>query len=177
MKHKGLLIAVAICVLLAGLFGWSVLGFFIWRSGVLASSGASHDASGFVVRFGILANDGSGNTYISQETTTIPMKYRDSNFQYGCKIFPPNTQPYTCWCVLHFPSPPKVLSGDGFASSEPSTTVRTIKIEAQGECTENFGFDEGDPLGPQSMDVYVNGQLVKTIHFTVVTADDGPGGN
>ncbi|MCE0498730.1 MAG: hypothetical protein LV481_12365 [Methylacidiphilales bacterium] len=177
MNNKVILIAVGACVVLAGLVGWSLLAFFIVRSGILSSHGRTHDASEYVIRFGIITNDSEGNSYVSQETTTIPMKYKNPSFQYGCEISPPDNQPYTCWCVVHFPTPPKMLTGDGFASSLPSTTVQTVKIEERGKSAVSFGFDEGDPLGDQSIDVYINGQLAKTIRFTVVPADDSGNGN
>jgi len=177
MNNKAILIAVGTCVVLAGMMGWSLLIFFILRSGVLAPHGGAHDASGYGVRFGILASDSDGNFHILQETTTIPMKYKNPSFQYGFEISPPDNQPYTTWCVVHFSMPPKMLTGNGFASSEPSPTVQTVKIQAQGKSTINFGFDPGDPLGDQSIDVYINGQLAKTVRFTVVPADDSGSGN
>ena len=177
MNNKTILIGLGVCVVLAGMVGWSLLGIFIWKSGVLSPHHTVHQVSDYIIRFGIIATDPEGNSKIAQETTTIPMKFKEPSFQYGCEITPPDNQPYTSWCVVHYPTPPKMLTGNGFTSSVPSTTVQTVKVQAQGKSTMNFGFDEGDPLGDQSIDVYINGQLARTIRFTVVPADDKGTGN
>ena len=177
MSNKAIFIAVGACVVLAGLVGWALLAFFILHSGILSPQGGAHDASGFVVRFGILEVDSSKNLVLAKETTTIPMKLQDTGFEYGIVIVPPDDKPFTYRMVLHFSSSPKVVTGNGFESHEPSTTMRTPVINASGVTYEEYGFDEGDPLGEQSIDVYINGQLAKTIKYTVVPADDSGSGN
>jgi hypothetical protein len=145
---------------------WSaVLGFIYLHGDMQFASSANTDD--FQVKFGIVGKDSDGNDTISEETTTIPMKFQETGFAYGLTITPPDDKPYTYHCTLHFPTAPKVMSG-GFEGKTPSTTIVTDDRQVTGTVTEPYGFDHGDPLGPQSIDLTVNGKLVKTIKFTVV---------
>jgi hypothetical protein len=120
--------------------------------------------------------DASKRPFLSKETTTIPLKLKDSGFEYGIMITPPDDKPYRYQMVFHFSAAPKVITGNGFESSEPSDTMRTPVTGAIGCACDEYWFDEGDPMGDQSVDVYVNGQLVKTIKYTVVAPDDATSG-
>jgi hypothetical protein len=177
MKNKGVLIVAGIFVVLAGLIGWSLLLFIILRTGLVYPQAKVADATGFTVKFGVLEVDAAKQPFISKETTTIPLKLRDTGFEYGPMIVPPNNKPFTYQLIFHFPTPPKVISGDGFDSNTPSTTMKTPVVSARGITSPEFAFDEGDPMGDQSIDVYVNGHFLETIKFTVVAADKADDGN
>jgi hypothetical protein len=41
----------------------------------------------------------------------------------------------------------------------------------QGAFVEDLGFDPGDPVGDHSIDILVNGKLVKTVKYTVVAGN------
>ena len=176
MKHKGVFIVGGVCVALAGVAGWSLLLFLLLHYGLLFPNKAP-DASGFAVRFGIIEIDPSRKPFLAQETTTIPMKLKETGFEYGVMIVPPDDKPFTYQMVFHFSSPPKMITGDGFQSNEPSATMRTQIGEGRGTTCDEYWFDPGDPTGDQSIDVYINGQLFKTIKYTVAAADDGGSGN
>ena len=139
-----------------------------------ADNGALN-ASGYSVRFGILQLDSSRHPFLAKETATIPQKLHDTGFEYGVLIVPPDDKPFTYQMVFHFSAPPKVITGSGFESNEPSDTMRTPITNASGDTYDEYWFDDGDPMGDQSIDVYINGQLVKTIKYTVVAPDDDSG--
>jgi hypothetical protein len=127
----------------------------------------------FHIRFGIIARDDLGNYFISKETTNIPRKFRETGFRFGYEVVPPDQNPYTCQFVVHLPSPPDAITG-GIAQvnpGKPSTTITSQKKEISGRSyIALMWFDPGDPVGDYSVDVFVNGKLLKTIKFNVRNA-------
>jgi len=122
------------------------------------------------VRFGIVEKDKAGAYFLSAETTDIPLKYRDTGFRFGYEIVPPDKDSYTYQCVIHTPVPPETITG-GLANSNPGSPSTTITSEMQkspgGPSIDYLWFDQGDPAGDWSMDVFANGKLQRTIRFTV----------
>jgi hypothetical protein len=154
--------------LLVWLLGWSLVIFFLVER-YYHISNSENGTTGYSIKFGILGTDAAGNDFLAQETTTIPLKYKDSGFRYGLVITPPNDEAYSYQCVFHFSSAPKVITGAAFDVNEPSATMRTPEVQARGEQVEYYWFDPGDPSGDQSVDIFINGKMVRTIKYKVVT--------
>ena len=148
----------------AWLIGFSSLAVYLYYRNVSAPA-ANVDVSTFQIQFGLLQNDGQNNYSLSEETTTIPMKFGDST--YGFKVIPPDDTSYSVQFVIHFPYPPKIISGNVFESNTPSKDMRSVTTTMQGNFVEDLGFDPGDPSGDQSIDIYIDGKLARTIKFTV----------
>lgn len=161
-------IALGVFLLVVWIISWLTIALFVWES---SSYNTAHKEGGdhFSVRFGILGVNSSGDYFLEQETATIPLKYKDSGFRYGLEIVPPDDESFTYQCVFHFSAAPKVLTGEAFENSVPSATLRTPKVEYKGTAIEYYWFDPGDPTGAQSVDIFVNDKLIKTINYTVVT--------
>jgi hypothetical protein len=129
---------------------------------------AANDNRIYNIRLGILGTDAGGNYFLAQETTVIPLKYKDSGFRYGLIITSSDGGPFEYQCVFHFSGAPKVITGAAFDSDQASATMRTPKVQAQGSALEYYWFDPGDPSGNESVDILINDKLVKTINYTVV---------
>jgi len=152
-----------------------VLSFLCAAVLALAAGGCGAHAPGnYAIRFGIFESDKAGNDNLTQETTVIPLKPRETGFLYGFEIEPSNQDPYTFQYVLHLPAP-STVSGDlaqpsaGMGAKGALTTVAASSTEeiSGGSIQETMWFDSGDPLGNYSADILINGKLVKTIEFTV----------
>lgn len=159
---KWILLALVVC-----LIGFSVTAFSLFQfyKGVFVHAAPES----FRVQFGVLGSRGGENDYyMAQETTTLPLKLKDTGFRYGLVITSPDGGHFTYRYVFHFSSAPKIISSDTFQSDKPSDTLKSPVVEADGSSLEYFWFDPGDPVGAQSLDVYINEKLVKTISYTVV---------
>jgi hypothetical protein len=160
---------------LAGIFiliwvvGWSVVAVFWYQKwAVRTAKLPAAQIEAFQFRFGLLKNDGNNNYSIVRETTTIPMTFGDSS--YGFQVIPPGEGTYTVQFVSHFPYPPKTISGDVYESSTPGKDMRSVSAEMSGGYIQDLGFDPGDPVGDQSIDILIDGKLARTIKFTVTEA-------
>lgn len=163
-------IIVAVCAVIVWFVGWTAFGAILWyrnASQPLAATTANIET--FKIRFGTVVNDGSNHYTISEETTTIPMKFGDST--YGFEVIPPDEGVHTLQFISHFPYAPKIISGNVYESGVPSTTMPSQKFEMQGEFVEDLGFDPGDPVGDYSIDILIDGKLVRTIKYTVVAGN------
>jgi len=61
------------------------------------------------------------------------------------------------------------VAAEAFEGAEPSTTLQTNEVDVlSGERVDENWFDPGDPVGAESMDVFINGRLARTFKYTVV---------
>ena len=124
----------------------------------------------FVIRFGIIRLVAPNQFKLMQETTRIPKLTRSQDFLYGVEIAPRQGTDYEVFFIAHLPAAPKQLSGLA-SGTPPDTAVSGIKMPAQrarGPSVTPFWFDEGDPLGRYSLEVFVNGQSKRIIKYDVV---------
>lgn len=142
---------------------------------LMANGCGTHVPANYQISFGIFESDKEGNDYLTNETTTIPLKLQNTGFLYGFEIQPSNQDPYSYQYVLHLPAP-STTSGDlaqtsaGMPVKGALTDVATSSIHANsgGGTEETMWFDPGDSLGNYSVDILINGKLVKTIAYTVI---------
>jgi len=169
MKKETPWILAGAFLLFAWVAGCSVVAVVLWERNNPFSSKASSNPADYKIKFGLVTVDADENATFSKETDVVPLRYKDSGFRFGFQITPPDERPYSFHCIYHFPSPPKILSGDSFESTVPSTTMQTKEMEVPGGTfVSGSWFDPGDPLGEQSIDVFINGKFAKTIKFTVI---------
>lgn len=124
----------------------------------------------YSVRFGVIEADIQSGASSLRETTTIPLKLRDTGFRWGFSISPGDRSPFTYQYTIHLPSPPAMLSGDlqKLNPEKPSNTAMSEKVESKGGPTmHTMWFDPGDPTGNYKIEVFVNGRLQQTASFTV----------
>jgi hypothetical protein len=93
-------------------------------------------------------------------------------------VDPPSDSPYEVYSIHHLPAPPGTLSGN---LERQAAGFKTPVEHVQGVRRFDFDFDEDDPLGAYSIEVFVNGKLKATLRFTLVaaaapTASAEPGG-
>jgi hypothetical protein len=124
----------------------------------------------FVIRFGIIQVVRPHQFKLMQETTRLPRLTRAQGLVYGVEITPRQSVDYEVYFVARLPAPPKQLSG--LASGIPAATAvsgfKTAVQRGRGASITPFWFDEGDPLGRYSLEVFVNGQSRGVIEYDVV---------
>jgi len=99
------------------------------------------------LKFGLMEADESGEYYVSTETTHIPL------------------------CPSEYdPEFPKVIGGSlaEATRSGDGRVLTSVPTLYQERSVEAFAFNESDPLGRWSVDIYVDETLLRSIRFTVV---------
>lgn len=142
--------------------------FVLWAT-IMGALHAS-DPMSYRLRFGIVSEDSNGKVTFVKETNVLPLRFKEPKILYGTEIVPPDDKPYSYYCVFHVSKAPKVLTGQNFSGKEPSTTIQTNPVNVPGGTyvDENW-FDPGDPLGDCSVDVFIDGKLIKTFKYKVVS--------
>ena len=124
----------------------------------------------FDVKFGILNRQGK-TAVIREETRIIPFIIGEENLIWGVVIEPIHSNEYTVGMVLYMPAPPKTITDDDGMSYSPERATEGIHFKTlrkKGTSANWFSFDEGDPLGKYSLEVYLNGYLYERFDLEVV---------
>jgi hypothetical protein len=129
---------------------------------------ATADVQNF--KFGILKAMPNGNYEMGVETARIPMRYEKSGFRFGIAFDNPSADAIEWYEVVRLPKPLKKVTGDFVQSSEKALTSAAQKGR-DAHVVDQFWFDEGDPLGPHSLELYVNGVVKYKVNFEVVKAE------
>ena len=120
-------------------------------------------------KFGILAQTRDDTWHLEAETTRIPRRYKDSGFRFGLEFTNWDRAPLEWYEVMRLPAETKQATGN-FTRSEPRVLRTKPQSSDQERITDDFWFDEGDPLGRHRMELVVNGVQVFAVDFEVVAA-------
>ena len=123
----------------------------------------------YEVTYGIIGGEGA-NKYFSQETTNIPLRYKESGFKWGFKVTSMPPENHNGRFVFRLPAPPKTFGLSLMLRSkvaEDRMQFTSGFYFINGEYWRSMGFDEGDPTGICEVNVYVEEKLIKTIRFNV----------
>ena len=120
-------------------------------------------------KFGILAQARDDTWHLETETTRIPRRYKDSGFRFGIEFTNWDRAPLEWYEVMRLPAETKQATGN-FTRSEPRVLRTKPQSSDQERITDDFWFDEGDPLGRHRMELVVNGVQVFAVDFEVVAA-------
>ena len=120
-------------------------------------------------KFGILAQDRDGAWHLETEATRIPRRYKETGFRFGVEFTNWDRQPIEWYEVMHLPAQTRQATGN-LARAEPGVLHSKPQSSDQERVTDDFWFDEGDPLGRHRMELMVNGKLVFAADFDVVAA-------
>jgi len=118
-------------------------------------------------KFGILRQTSDGEYAMDVETTRIPKRVKDTGFRFGVAIDNPSGKMIEWYELVHLPARTQQLSG-GFSEVSPTVLKTDIQHSDQEHIVDEFWFDEGDPVGPHRMEVYVNGVLRFEVGFEVI---------
>ncbi|MCK9686557.1 hypothetical protein [Scleromatobacter humisilvae] len=135
----------------------------------LALTGLASGKSRPSYRFGILAQDGDGDWRLATETTRIPRRYKASGFRFGIEFTNWDRAPLEWYEVVRLPSGTKAATGN-MSLAEPRVLRTKPQSSDQARITDDFWFDEGDPLGRHRLELVVNGVQVFAVDFEVVAA-------
>lgn len=135
----------------------------------LAAGRGSHTAEPVVLtnfRFGIVREVASGVFDFLTETTRLPRRPKDTGFRWGIGFDNPACKPIEWYEVIHLPGPLKEVSGN-FQKTR-SQVMRTKTFQStRATVVDEFWFDNDDPLGNHTIELFVNGMLRYVIEFQV----------
>ncbi len=132
-----------------------------------ASSFAAKETLINNIRFGIIREVTQGEFEFLEETTRIPRRYKDSGFRWGIGFDNPSGASIEWYENVHLPSKLKQVSGNLQRTRNKVMRTQTHR-SSQPTVVDDFWFDEGDPLGPHRIELYVNGRLRYWLDFQVV---------
>lgn len=135
--------------------------FILWAHAAVAAE--------FTVRFGIMEMGENGEGFVRTQTRRIPFKTKETGFRFGYELEARTGKLHEHSAVLTLPTEPGAASGVN--DTVDGTQVKTAATEFRGTMTSSIWFDRGDPLGEWILDIYVDGEKIKTIPFNVVEPD------
>ena len=118
-------------------------------------------------RFGILRTVSAGVFEFVSETTRIPRRNKSTGFRFGLGFENPRCIPIEWYEVVHLPEDTKEVSGNFKRARRKTLRTRTLRSD-QPSVVDDFWFDEGDPLGRHTLELFVNGSLRYRVDFDVV---------
>ena len=115
-------------------------------------------------KYGIIQKDSEGINQLFKETDTIPY-----NEDFGWQIEYSSKKDVIYYCKLYTPAKPAVVA-KGNITIDDTTYKSPEYIFERGNKTYTFkwGLDPGDPSGKYIEEIYIGGQLYKTITFNIL---------
>jgi hypothetical protein len=125
-----------------------------------------------IIKFGQMEKGSLGYS-VASETTTIPLKLKDSGFRFGFTVKHAQNSSFDGYKIIYLPVAAKEIIGDlkKLTILNDGKIIKDSERKFDGFWSNPFWFDEGDPLGKWKIEIYLNGNLMKTIDFTVVSSD------
>lgn len=118
-------------------------------------------------RFGIVREVSEGVFEFVSETTQLPRKLKSTGFRWGIGFDNPLCAPIEWYEVVHLPADLKEVTGNFQRTRTQTLRTRTLS-SSQPTIIDDFWFDDGDPLGPHRIELFVNGVLRHAFDFQVV---------
>lgn len=127
----------------------------------------------FALRFGIMDGTVEEPAGLAEETNVIPRRLRPDGFIFGIELTPPDDLFHEYRLVHHLPGHPRTLGrpAESAVPGDVTASVRGPVYRSSGLVLWPLWFDEGDPLGPYRIDVFIDGMLFRTIEFSVVSPE------
>lgn len=114
----------------------------------------------YQIRFGWMKKRADGSYYVYRETRQIPLKLKETGFRWGYTIHSKNLY-FSTYSIDYGPESKDATQGQEILVQMMPTEVYDGKY---WRWTAN---DPEDPVGKQKIEVYINGTLFETIHFTI----------
>jgi len=136
----------------------------------LTVGGVGHypdNRSDYQIRFGWMKKKADGSYYVYKETKMIPLKLKETGFRWGYTIHSKNPH-FKTHSIDYGPSTMPEL-----AQQDPNQAQENILVKMDPTSVYDGVYwrwtanDPEDPIGSQKIEVFINGQLYKTIHFTI----------
>lgn len=125
----------------------------------------------YQINFGAIENR-NGVSMVFEDSISIPLLTRDTGFEFGFTIFPPNNNPYNFYCHFY---PPEIadMSNETGEIIEQITSAKDGKLgfrfptrRTSGITTMPIWFDPGDPSGEYRIECYINDVAICSVDFT-----------
>lgn len=143
-----------------------IWGFFLGMALLLPSVYGKRDAYHF--KFGLMTLGGEGSPVVYLETTEID-KHVDPSYLHGFTIKRKNGAQFFAYFKVRFPEPLKNIPAAVYEHYTVLEDGRVLQSKETlvWELVENFVFDKSDPVGPYEMEIYIDGELYRTIKYNV----------
>jgi hypothetical protein len=119
------------------------------------------------LRFGILREVSEGAFDFVSQGNRLPRRSKATGFRWGIGFDNPDCEPIEWYELVHLPAELKEVSGN-FQRARTRTMRTKTHSSSQASIVDDFWFDEGDPLGPHKLELFVNGSLRHVVDFQVV---------
>ena len=128
-----------------------------------------HSKNGYVSRFGVMSLGDDGKYHVFAETTQIH-RLVDQNYVHGFEVARKGGSRFLGHFVVHFPEPIKITPDveKAYTVRDGGRTLESPEEIYWGLYSSPFWFSADDPLGPYSIDVYIDGELYRTFSYEVV---------
>ena len=140
---------------------------FVLASSFVLVSAFAEEPSFTNFRFGIVRPISENVFEFERLTTQIPRRFKNTGFRFGVGFDNPQCVPIEWYEVVQLPEELKDVSGN-FQRNRSKTMRTKTFTSAQPSVVDDFWFDEGDPLGKHTLELYVNGALRYKVDFEVV---------
>lgn len=134
---------------------------FLWATTpALAQTVKTYDFS-----FGILGQRPDKTRFVSEETTLIPRRLKETGFRFGYTINERSGGTFIVQTIFTPPSRPKTVTG---TLQQAGNSVVSAETTHQGTAAKSFSFSEGDPLGDWQLEVWLDGKADRVVKFRVI---------
>lgn len=148
-----------------------VCGFLLGLALLLPSVYAKKDAYHF--KFGLMTRSAQGTPVVYLETTIIE-KHTDPSYTHGFSIKRKNGAQFYAYFKVRFPTPLENIPDavyDHYTVLENGRVLQS-KEALVWELSENFVFDDSDPVGAYQIEIYTDGELYRKIDYDVVSVPE-----
>jgi hypothetical protein len=138
------------------------------------------DAEDPEIVFGLMKECEPGRYCVYSETNSIPLVLGDPEFRFGVSIEHRRAGDHVGHIVLHSPAEPGQLAATFGMEHEPldyslrhsRKTMQTAEVPYSKYWGVDFSHDEGDAIGHYMLEVYVDGEMKRSIGFEVIPAGE-----
>ncbi len=132
---------------------------------------SSNSEPEYQIRFGWMKQREDGSYYVYKETRTIALLLKETGFRWGYTIHSRNLF-FTTSSIDYGPSEAQLKPGDDPELDRKNQLITMGPTRVyDGQYWRWTANDPEDPLGHQKIEIYINGKLYQTIHFTIVKPD------
>ncbi|MFZ5570676.1 MAG: hypothetical protein ACOZF0_09745 [Thermodesulfobacteriota bacterium] len=122
----------------------------------------------YQIDFGLMKRRPDGSYFVYKETRTIELRLKDTGFRWGYTIRSKNLY-FSTYSIDYGPGADLQISMTQRPSPGNAALVKLGPTRVyDGYYWRWTANDAGDPLGDQKIEIYINGKLYRTIHFTIV---------
>lgn len=119
------------------------------------------------IRFGVMKKNRAGQYRVDQETTSIPLVVSDPEFRFGFEVRHSRPGNHLGRVVMHVLGSSEGSNVGDVGGRLRSTAIATADVEYESTWGADFRIDGPEDVGSYSVDIIVDGALVRSVKFTI----------